>query len=48
VAAVCSPAKAPAVRALGADQTVDRDADVVSELGEDCIDVVIDLVAGRQ
>jgi NADPH:quinone reductase-like Zn-dependent oxidoreductase len=48
VAAVCSPAKAPAVRALGADQTVDRDADVVSELGEVCIDVVIDLVAGRQ
>lgn len=46
VIALCSPAKAEAVQALGADRILDRDADLVSELGEGSIDVVVDLVAG--
>ena len=46
VIALCSPAKAEAVRALGADQVLDRGADIVAALGEGSIDVVVDLVAG--
>lgn len=48
VIALCSPSKAEAVKALGADRILDRDADLVAELGEGTIDVVIDLVAGPQ
>ena len=48
VIALCSPAKAEAVRALGADRVLDRNADLVAELGEGSIDVVVDLVAGPQ
>jgi len=48
VIALCSAAKADAVRALGADRVVDRNADLVAELGEQSIDVVVDLVAGPQ
>ncbi len=48
VIALCSPSKADAVRALGADRIVDRNADLVAELGEGSIDVVVDLVAGPQ
>ncbi len=47
VIALCSPSKADAVRALGgADQVLNRDADIVAELGEGSIDAVVDLVAG--
>lgn len=46
VTAVCSDAKADEVRALGADVTVDRNADLVAAVGDSSIDVVIDLVAG--
>ena len=46
VIALSSPAKADAVRALGADQVLDRDADLIDELGRMSIDVVVDLVAG--
>ncbi|WP_300513890.1 alcohol dehydrogenase family protein [Aliiroseovarius sp.] len=46
VIALCSPAKVDAVRALGADQVLDRGADIVAELGEVSVDVVVDLVAG--
>jgi NADPH:quinone reductase-like Zn-dependent oxidoreductase len=46
VIALCSPAKADAVRALGADRVLDRNADLVAELGEDSVDAVVDLVAG--
>ena len=46
VTAVCSAPKADAVRALGAARTVDRDADLVGELGAETVDVAIDIVAG--
>lgn len=48
VIAQCAPAKAADVRALGAERTLDRDADVVAELGRNTIDVVVDLVAGER
>ncbi|AXR05972.1 alcohol dehydrogenase family protein [Salinimonas sediminis] len=48
VIAVTSPAKKQPVLDLGADETIDRDADLVSTLGESSVDVVIDLVAGKQ
>lgn len=46
VIAVCAASKAAEVRALGADRTIDRAADLVSELGSNSIDVVVDIVAG--
>lgn len=47
VIAVTSDAKAEAVLDIGADETVDRDADLVAELGPESIDVVVDLVVGK-
>ncbi|MFO1049033.1 MAG: zinc-binding dehydrogenase, partial [Geminicoccaceae bacterium] len=35
------------VRALGADQVIGRQADLVSQLGADAVDVVIDVVGGH-
>ncbi|AOW12254.1 alcohol dehydrogenase [Hydrogenophaga crassostreae] len=46
VIAVTSPAKAGALRALGASQTLDRNADLVKALGKNSVTVVIDLAAG--
>lgn len=46
VIAVTSPSKADAIRALGAESTVARDGDLLAELGENSVDVVIDLVGG--
>ncbi|NND83222.1 MAG: zinc-binding dehydrogenase [Gammaproteobacteria bacterium] len=46
VIAQCAAAKAADVLALGADQTIDRDADMIAELGNESVDVVVDLVAG--
>ena len=46
VIAVAGKAKADEVRALGADRVIDRDADLVAELGRDSVDVVLDLVGG--
>jgi NADPH:quinone reductase-like Zn-dependent oxidoreductase len=43
-----SPSKASALRALGADHVIDRKADLLSELGENSVDVVIDVVGGDQ
>lgn len=48
VIALASPTKAADVKALGADQVLNRNADLVAELGVGSIDVVIDLVAGDQ
>lgn len=48
VAAVCSPAKAAQVLAQGADQALDRGADLVNILGRNCVDVVLDVVGGPQ
>jgi len=46
VIAVSGAAKAADVLALGADRVVDRNADLVAELGRDSIDLAVDLVAG--
>jgi NADPH:quinone reductase-like Zn-dependent oxidoreductase len=46
VIAVTSLGKAEKLKALGAEETLDRDADYVSALGAGQVDVVIDLVAG--
>ena len=48
VIALASSTKTDDVKALGADQVLDRNADLVTELGAGSIDVVIDLVAGDQ
>ncbi|MBT2515701.1 alcohol dehydrogenase family protein [Arthrobacter sp. ISL-30] len=48
VLSVCSPAKAAQVLAQGADQTIDRGADLVAALGRNSLDVVIDIVGGPQ
>ena len=47
VIALSASPKAKDVLALGADRTVDRNADLLDELGRDCVDVVVDLVAGE-
>jgi NADPH:quinone reductase-like Zn-dependent oxidoreductase len=46
VIAICSAAKAGDVKSLGADQVIDRDADLLDVLGTESVDVVADLVAG--
>ena len=46
VIAITIPAKAGALKKLGAAKTLNRDADLVTELGQSSVDVVIDLVAG--
>ena len=46
VIALSGAAKADEVRALGADHVVDRNADLVAELGRDSVDLAVDLVAG--
>jgi len=46
VRAVTSAAKAEGLRALGASQTIAREAGLVAELGRNFVDVVLDLVAG--
>ena len=48
VIAIASSVKADDVRKLGADKVIDRDSDIVAELGECSVDVVADLVAGPQ
>jgi NADPH:quinone reductase-like Zn-dependent oxidoreductase len=46
VIAIAGADKADAVRALGAERVVARDADLVTSVGRESIDVVIDLVGG--
>ncbi len=46
VIAITSPAKAEALRGLGAAKTLSRQDDIVEKLGANSIDVVVDLVAG--
>lgn len=46
VVAVTSPAKAESIMKLGAAVTLERDDDLVSKIGKNNVDVVIDLVAG--
>ena len=47
VTAVARASKADQVRAIGADEVIDRSADPVAALGPESIDVVIDVVAGE-
>ena len=46
VIAVASASKADAVRAIGADEVVGRNADLAAVIERDAVDVVVDLVAG--
>ena len=46
VVAVASAGKADTLRAIGADEVIDRRADLVEAVGRDGVDAVIDLVAG--
>ncbi len=48
VIAVAGPSKAAAVTALGAARVLARDADLADTLGSESVDVVIDVVGGRQ
>lgn len=48
VVAVCSPQKSARILELGAERVLPRGAGLSDELGENSIDVVVDLVAGRQ
>ncbi len=46
ITAIASGAKMDTVKALGADRVLERNADLISVLGEKSVDVVIDNVAG--
>lgn len=48
VIAITSPNKNKQVLEVGADEAINREANLIKELGENTIDVVIDLVAGDQ
>ena len=47
VTALTSPAKAETVRELGADEVIPRGEDILSLMGEESVDLVIDNVAGE-
>jgi NADPH:quinone reductase-like Zn-dependent oxidoreductase len=47
VIAVASASKAGDLYAIGADEVIDRNADLVAATGRDSVDVVVDLVAGE-
>lgn len=48
VIGMTSPPKSDTILELGADRTLPRDADLPETLGKNSVDVVIDLVAGKQ
>ena len=48
VIALASSSKFNEVLSIGADKVIDRNSDLLAELGEDSIDVIVDLVAGAQ
>lgn len=48
VIAITSPNKSQQMLDLGADEVIDRNANLVDVLGKNSVDVVIDLVAGKQ
>ena len=48
VIAQCSKNKREDVLRIGADQVIDRNSDIIKEIGKNSVDVVIDLVAGDQ
>lgn len=47
ITAVAAESKAAALKALGADRVIDRNANLIKTLGNDAVDVVVDLVAGE-
>lgn len=47
IIAQCSPDKASALKELGAEQTINRNDNLIQALGENSIDAVIDLVGGK-
>ena len=47
VIALSGPSKVDEVRALGADEVLDRNSDLVAEIGESSVDVALDVVAGN-
>ncbi len=46
VTAIAAQAKLEQVRAIGADRVIDRAADILATLGEQSVDLVVDVVAG--
>jgi len=46
VTAIAAPAKLEQLRAIGADRVINRDADILASLGEQSVDVAVDVVAG--
>lgn len=48
VVAITSGSKAEKLRALGAAKTLDRSDDLIKAMGQNSVDVVVDLVAGPQ
>lgn len=48
VLGITTPSKSDKILSLGAERTLARNANLVQELGKNSIDVVIDLVAGKQ
>ena len=46
IIAVCSADKGEALRALGAEQIIERDADLLAALGAESVDALIDVVGG--
>ena len=48
VIAQCSKNKKKEILKIGADQVVDRNCNIIEEIGGNSVDVVIDLVAGNQ
>ena len=44
--ALTSPSKADTVKNLGADRVVTRDKDLLGTLGPECVDLIVDNVAG--
>lgn len=47
VIAMANPSKSEQILALGAEMVLDREADLITLLGQNSVDVVIDLVAGK-
>jgi len=48
VMAVTSPTKSDVLRALGADEAISREMDLVEAVGSNSVDVVVDIVAGEK
>lgn len=48
VIAVCGAAKAETVASLGADRVLDRQANLLAHIEKECVDVVLDVVAGNE